>query len=257
MIANLSLAGKKGLIAGIANEHSIAYGCARICHQAGAELVLTYGHPKAEPHVRPLAPGLGDPELWLLDVRDDGQLQAVFDRIRDHWGRLDFLIHSIAFAPKDDLHGRLVDCSREGFAVAMDISCHSFIRMAKLAEPLMPDGGCLLTMSYYGAVKVVEHYNLMGPVKAALECAVRYMAAELGSKGIRVHAVSPGPLETRAASGIKHFDALLNEVATRAPVRDRVDIDDVGRIAACLVSDGARRMTGHTVFVDAGYHILG
>ena len=251
------LQGKKGLIAGIANENSIAYGCAKVFHQAGAELLLTYGYAKSEKFVRPLLPALGDPELMLCDVQDDAQLEAVFERVREKWGKLDFLVHSIAFAPRDDLHGRVTDCSREGFKTAMEISCWSFIRMAHLAEPLMREGGCLLTMSYYGAEKVVEHYNLMGPVKAALESAVRYLAVDLGPKGIRVHAVSPGPLKTRAASGIDRFEELLSRAVERAPARHAITTEDVGAVSAGLVSDAAAALTGHTVYVDAGYHILG
>lgn len=252
----MTLAGKKGLVTGIANQHSIAYGCAKAFHELGAELMLSYAPAKSEPYVQPLAESLGAAPLVLCDVQDDAQLAALFERIADEWGRLDFLVHSIAFAPQADLHGRVVDCSREGFLLAMDISCHSFMRMAKLAEPLMSDGGCLLTMSYYGAQKVVPNYNLMGPVKAALEASVRYMAAELGPKGIRVHAISPGPLQTRAASGIADFDQLLDEAAAQAPKHQLVSIDDVGAVAACLVSDAAAAMTGHTAYVDAGYHII-
>ena len=204
--ANLRrLEGKKGLVIGIANENSIAYGCARAFRSFGAELAITYLNEKAKPYVEPLASALEAPILMPLDVQVEGQLEAVFEEIERRWGRLDFALHSIAFAPKDDLHGRVVDCSREGFLLAMDVSCHSFIRMARLAEPLMKDGGALFTMSYFGAERVVENYNLMGPVKAALEASARYLAAELGPKGIRVHAISPGPLKTRAASGIAAF----------------------------------------------------
>jgi enoyl-[acyl-carrier protein] reductase I len=253
----LDLAGKKGLVVGIANANSIAYGCATAFHTAGAELAITYLNAKAEPYVRPLAEKLASPIIVPCDVREPGQLEAVFERVRQQWGRLDFLLHSIAYAPAEDLHARVVDCSRAGFLVAMDVSCHSFIRMAKLAEPLMKDGGCLLTVTFYGSERVVEHYNLMGPVKAALESAVRYMAAELGPKGIRVHAISAGPLKTRAASGIDRFDELLERVAARAPTHDLVTIDDVGAVAACLVTDAARAMTGNTAYVDGGYHIVG
>jgi enoyl-[acyl-carrier protein] reductase I len=252
----LDLAGKKGLVVGIANANSIAYGCAKAFHAAGAELAITYLNAKAEPYVRPLAEKLASPIIVPCDVREPGQLDAVFERVRQQWGRLDFLLHSIAYAPKEDLHARVVDCSQAGFLVAMDVSCHSFIRMAKLAEPLMKDGGCLLTVTFYGSERVVEHYNLMGPVKAALESAVRYMAAELGPKGIRVHAISPGPLKTRAASGIDAFDELLERAAKRAPTHDLVTIDDVGAVAACLASDAARAMTGNTAYVDGGYHIV-
>jgi enoyl-[acyl-carrier protein] reductase I len=251
------LAGKKGLVTGIANEHSIAYGCAKAFRICGADLAVTYLNEKAEPYVRPLAEELECPIVMPCDVQREGQLEAVFDRIARDWGRLDFLLHSIAFAPKADLHGRVVDCSAEGFAIAMNISCHSFIRMARLAEPLMTQGGCLLTVSYYGAEKVVEHYNIMGPVKAALEAAVRYMAVELGPKGIRVNAISPGPIRTRAASGIEHFDELIEKAAAEAPEHRLVTIDDVGAVAASLVSDQSEAVTGNTTYVDAGYHILG
>jgi enoyl-[acyl-carrier protein] reductase I len=253
----LFLHGKKGLIAGIANEHSIAYGCARAFHEAGAELAITYLNAKAEPFVRPLAEDLGSPIIVPCDVREPGQLEAVFAHIRDKWGSLDFLLHAIAYAPKEDLHSRVTDCSQEGFALAMDVSCHSFIRMARFAEPLMNQGGCLLTVTFYGSEKVVEDYNLMGPVKAALEASVRYMAAELGPKRIRVHAISPGPLKTRAASGIQHFDELLDRARTRTPEHRLVDIGDVGNLAAFLVSDGAAALTGNVEYVDAGYHIEG
>ena len=251
------LKSKKGLIVGIANRNSIAYGCAEVLHGAGAELAVTYLNAKAEPFVRPLAEGLGSPFVVPCDVREPGQLEGVFSRIQKEWGRLDFLLHSIAYAPKEDLHSRITDCSQAGFAMAMDVSCHSFIRMARLAEPLMTNGGCLLTVTFYGAEKVVEEYNLMGPVKAALESCVRYMAAELGPKRIRVHALSPGPLKTRAASGIERFDELLDLARARTPEHRLVGIEDVGNVAAFLVSDGAAALTGNIEYVDAGYHIVG
>lgn len=250
------LTGKKGLVVGIANEHSIAWGAARALHAAGAELAVTWLNDKARPWVEPLAKQLDAPVQMTLDVEQPGQLEAVFETLARQWGTLDFVLHSIAFAPKDDLHGRVTDSSREGFLRAMDISCHSFVRMARLAEPLMPDGGSLLTMSYLGADEVVDRYGLMGPVKAALESSVRYLAAELGPAGIRVNAISPGPLATRAASGIAHFDQLLAEAAQRAPLRRLVDIDDVGALCVFLAGDGAGAITGDTLYVDAGYHIL-
>lgn len=252
-----SLQGKKGLVVGIANQHSIAWGCARAFHAAGAELAVTWLNDKAQPYVAPLAQQLNATLAMPLDVEQDGQMQAVFAAIEQQWGQLDFILHSIAFAPADDLHGRVTDSSAAGFARAMDISCHSFMRMARLAEPLMPNGGCLLTMSYLGAEEVIANYGLMGPVKAALEASVRYMATELGPKGIRVSAVSPGPLATRAASGLTGFEQLLDDAARRAPLRRLVDIDDVGALCTFLVSDGARSITGDTLYVDAGYHILG
>jgi enoyl-[acyl-carrier protein] reductase I len=198
MSVTSDLTGKRGLVVGIANEHSIAAGCARAFVAAGATIAATYVNENALPHVRGVTDPLGVSLLMPCDVREAGQLDAVFARIEREWGSLDFILHAIAFAPRDDLHGRVVDCSAEGFAVAMDVSCHSFLRMARLAEPLMPQGGCLLTVTFYGSERVVAHYNMMGPVKAALESAVRYTAAELGPKGIRAHAISPGPIRTRA-----------------------------------------------------------
>ena len=252
-----ALQGKKGLVVGVANDKSIAWGCARALRDAGAELALTWFNDKARPHVEPLAQQLQAPITLALDVEQAGQMEAVFDAIAQRWGQLDFVLHSIAFAPKSDLHGRVVDSSREGFARAMDISCHSFARMAHLAEPLMPQGGSLMTMSYVGAEEVIPGYGLMGPVKAALEASTRYLAAELGPKGIRVNAISPGPLATRAASGIPDFDALLQEAVKRAPLRRLVDIDEVGALCTFLAGDGAKAITGSTLYVDAGYHILG
>ncbi len=250
------LQGKKGLIVGVANDQSIASGCAMVAKEQGARLALTYLSDKAKPHVDPVAEACEAELLMPLDVTDDSQMDAVFDRIKSEWGELDFLIHSIAFCPKQDLHGRVTDCSRDGFTQAMDISVHSFTRMARRAEPLMPNGGSLLTVSYYGAEKVVDHYNVMGPVKAALESVSRYMAAELGPKGIRVNAISPGPLMTRAASGIEKFDALVDEAQTRAPLRRLVTIQEVGQMAACLLSPQGSAITGNVSYVDGGYHIM-
>jgi enoyl-[acyl-carrier protein] reductase I len=250
------LAGKRGLVVGVANQASIAYGCAQAFRAAGAQLALTYLNDKAEPYVRPLAEDLETALVLRCDVRAPGELEAVFGAIRDAWGGLDFLLHAIAFAPKEDLHGRLTDSSAEGFALAMDVSCHSFVRMARMAEPLMPNGGCLLTTSYYGSERVVAHYGLMGPVKAALEGCVRYLAAELGPRLMRVNAISPGPIRTRAASGIDHFDELLAQAASQAPEHQLAGIDDVGALAAFLVSDGAARITGTIIPVDAGQHLM-
>lgn len=253
---NAGLRGKRGLVVGIANEHSIAWGCARALREAGAELAVTWLNDKARPHVEPLARQVQAAIQLPLDVSNEEQTQALFEAIGAQWGQLDFLVHSIAFAPTGDLHGRVVDSSPEGFAQAMDISCHSFLRMAKLSERLMKRGGSLITMSYLGADEVIANYGLMGPVKAALESSVRYLAAELGPADIRVNAISPGPMATRAASGIAHFDQLLDEAARRAPLRRLVDIDEVGTVCAFLASDAARAITGGTLYVDAGYHIL-
>jgi enoyl-[acyl-carrier protein] reductase I len=250
------LKGKRGLVVGVANGDSIAFGCAAKLRAFGAEIALTYLNDKAKPHVAPLAQQIDAALLLPLDVSQAGQMQAVFEEIRQTWGSIDFVIHSIAFAPRDDLHGRIVDCSQTGFLQAMQVSCHSFIEMAHHAEPLMNPGGALITMSYYGADKVVNNYNLMGPVKAALESSVRYLAKELGEKDIRVFAVSPGPLRTRAASGIAHFDELIDMAVTRAPGRRLVDIAEVGRAVAFLVGGGASGMTGDVVYVDPGLHIM-
>jgi enoyl-[acyl-carrier protein] reductase I len=250
------LEGKRGLIVGIANDQSIAWGCAKAFRALGAELAITYLNEKAKKYVEPLARELDARILMPVDVNTPGQLEALFERIEEQWGELDFLIHSIAFSPKDTLQGRVVDSPREGFLTTMDVSCWTFMRMAHLAEPLMKKGGTLFTMSYYGSQMVVKNYNIMGVAKAALECAVRYMAAELGPKGIRVHAISPGPLATRAASGIPEFDELLDKAKAQAPARSLVSIDDVGVATAFLAHDAARLITGETLYVDGGYHIM-
>lgn len=250
-----SLDGKIALVVGVANEHSIAAGCAQAFASAGAEIVLTYVNDKAKPYVQPVAEAVGASLLMPLDVEVEGQMEAVFAAIRDRWGRLDILVHSIAYCPADDLHGRVTDCSREGFARAMDISVHSLIRMARLAEPLMTQGGTILTMTYYGGEKVVDHYNIMGPVKAALEGTMRSLAVELGAKQIRVNAISPGPLLTRAGSGIAHFDELIDAARERAPEQSLVTIEDVGNMAFMLASDGAKRVSGETLHVDGGVHV--
>jgi enoyl-[acyl-carrier protein] reductase I len=250
------LEGKRGLIVGIANDQSIAWGCAKAFRAFGAELAVTYLNDKAKKFVEPLARELEAPIVMPLDVRTEGQMEAVFERIAKDWGKLDFVVHSIAFSPKEALQGRVVDVGRDGFLATMDVSCWTFIRMAHLAEPLMKKGGTLFTMTYYGSHMVVKNYNIMGVAKAALESAVRYIAAELGPKGIRVHAISPGPLATRAASGIPEFDALLDKARAKAPARSLVSIDDVGAATAFLAHDAARLITGETLYIDGGYHII-
>ena len=252
-----SLTGRTGLIVGVANQHSIAAGCAHAFHEAGARQALTYLNDKAKPHVAPVAEAVGAEALLPLDVTDEAQLDAVFADIAERFGKLDFLLHSVAFAPKADLQGGLLDSSAPGFAAAMDICCHSLIRLARRAVPLMTDGGSILTMSYYGSEKVVDNYNLMGPVKAALEASVRYLADELGDKRIRVNALSPGPIATRAASGLSHFDELMRAAAERAPAHRLVTIDEVGAFAAFLASDAARAVTGGVHYVDCGYNVMG
>lgn len=251
-----SLAGKRGLVVGIANEMSIAAGCAEAFRAAGAELAVTYLNEKAEPFVRPVTDRLGAAIVVPLDVRLPGQMEAVFERIEHEWGSLDFVLHSIAFAPREDLHTSVVNCSAEGFAMAMDVSCHSFIRMAKLAVPLMKDGGSLMTVSFYGADRVVENYNMMGPVKAALESSVRYLSADLAESRIRAYAISAGPVKTRAASGIDRFDALLDKVRERTPAHRLVGIDEIGQIAAFLASDAGAPMTGSVIYADGGFHTV-
>jgi len=250
------LKGAKALVIGIANESSIAYGCAKAFRELGAELAITYLNEKARRFVEPLARELEAPIFMPLDVAVSGELEAVFEEITKRWGGLDMLVHSIAFAPKEDLQGELLNCSAAGFSTAMDVSCHSFVRMARLAAPLMKDGGTMFAMSYHGANKVVPTYSVMGPVKAALEACCRYLAFELGDKGIRVHAISPGPLKTRAASGLKDFDLLLNEAAQRAPIGELVDVMDVGYTCAYLATPYARRLSGSTVYVDGGVNIM-
>lgn len=251
------LTGHKALVVGVANDQSIAYGCAKAFRAQGADLAITYASDKAEAFVRPLAEELEAEIIAPLNVRDEGELDDLFSVIAERWGRLDTLLHSVAFSNKEDLHGRVVDCSAEGFALAMDVSVHSFLRLIRRAEPLMPEGGTCMTVSFMGAQRVVDRYGLMGPVKAALESATRYAAAELGPKGISVHALSPGPLMTRAASGIAEFDALLNDAAERAPTHQLATIDDVGAYAAFLASREAFNVTGSIHPIDGGYSILG
>ncbi|UUX50682.1 enoyl-ACP reductase FabI [Nisaea acidiphila] len=251
-----SLEGTTALIIGIANDQSIAWGCAKALKDRGAKLAVTYLNEKAEPHVRPLAERLEADIVLPLDVRDENQMDRVFAEIENRWGRLDTLLHSIAFCPKEDLHGRVIDCSAHGFSTAMDISVHSFLRLIRRSEPLMQNGGTCMTVSFYGAERVVDHYNIMGPVKAALESATRYVAAELGPKGISVHALSPGPLKTRAASGIDYFDELMNQAAERAPTHRLATIDDVGAFATFLASREAANVTGGIHYIDGGYSVV-
>ena len=250
------LNGSKAVVIGVANNQSIAWGCARALHAQGADVALTYLNEKAKPYVSKLADEI-DAEIFMpLDVRDSEQTKALFDESRTKWGKIDTLVHSVAFAPRDDLHGRVVDTSAEGFGLAMDVSVHSFLRMIQMAEPLMERGGTCMTVSFLGATRVVENYNIMGPVKAALEASVRYAAAELGPKGISVHALSPGPLKTRAASGLADFDALLNAAAERSPTHQLATIEDVGAYAAFLASREAFNVTGGIHPIDGGYSIV-
>lgn len=247
----------RGLIVGMANDQSLAWGCAEALRAAGADLAITYQNDKARRFVEPLAQELEAPIFLPLDVADPAQEEALFAEIAQRWGGLDFLLHSIAFAPKDDLQGRVVDSSVEGFCKAMDISCHSLIRLARRAEPLMKEGGSILTMSFYGSEKVVPGYGLMGPVKAALESSVRYLAQELGAQGIRVNALSTGPVRTRAASGLSHLDELIRLASDKAPLHQLVTIEQIGHMAAFLLGPKARFVTGQTIYVDSGYNAVG
>ena len=250
-----SLQGKRGLIIGLANEHSIAYGCAQVLSQQGASMVLSCVNEKAQQYVAPLATALGAP-LISCNVEDPTAIAALVAQAAEHLGQLDFVIHSIAWAPMTDLHGRVTDSSSEGFLRAMNISCHSFAQLAHLCEPHLSPQASLLTMSYLGADAAVPHYGLMGPVKAALESMVKYLATELGVRGTRVHAISPGPVPTRAASGLEEFDVLMQKAQQRSPLHRLVTLEEIGNLAAFLISDASSGMTGQTLYVDAGYHIV-
>ncbi len=252
----VDLKDKKGLIIGIANDKSIAYGCANKCREAGADLAITYLNAKSESYVRPLAEKLGSKIIVPLDVQNEEQLKEVFSTISKKWGKLDFLLHAIAFAPREDLHNKLIDCSKEGFLQSLDISCYSFINLAKLAAPLISKGGSIMTVTYHGSTKVVPNYDLMGVAKAALEAAVRYLAYNLGEFDIRVNAISPGPIMTRAASGISNFDILLNQAQQKSPLRRSVDLNCVGNTAAFLFSQAAKDITGTIQYIDTGSSIM-
>lgn len=249
------LQGRKGLILGLADEHSIAWGCAREARHQGAELVLSCLNAKAHAHVAPLAQALESP-LHTCNVEQPHELEQLVEQAVGRLGTLDFVVHSIAWAPLQDLHSPVVDTSREGFARAMEISCHSFARLAHLCVPHMPRGGSFVTMSYLGAQEAVPHYGLMGPVKAALESLVRYMALELGPRGIRVHAVSPGPVPTRAASGLPAFDELMAQARDKAPLRRLVTLEEIAQLSTFLCSSASSGMTGQTLYVDAGRHAV-
>lgn len=252
----LSLQGKKGLIVGVANDKSIAYGCAKAFKLCGADLAITYLNEKAKKFVEPIAEELNAPIFLPCDVQNEEQIDHLFEKIKEEWGGFDFFLHSIAFAPLEDLHGRVIDSSKEGFLHAMDISCHSFIRMAQKAEPLMKQGGTLLTLSFYGAQKVVPNYSVMGPIKATLESVVQYMAYEFGQKAIRVHAISPGLVRTRAATGIKNIESMFHDWGEKTPGLRFANKDDIGKLATFLVSDWSEAMTGNVIPMDAGYHIM-
>jgi enoyl-[acyl-carrier protein] reductase I len=251
------LAGKTALIFGVANDHSIAWGIAKAFHAEGAKVAFSYGVPTLEKRVRPLAESIGADFIELCDVTDDAQIEAVFEQAKERLGMIDILVHAIAYANREDLAGRFVDTSRAGFALAHDISVYSLVALARAARPLMPNGGSILTLTYYGAEKVVPKYNIMGVAKAALEATMRYLASDLGPEGIRVNAISAGPIRTLAASGISGFRDYQRSFAGQAPLRRNVTIDDVGGTAAFLSSDAAAGITGEVLYVDSGYNIMG
>lgn len=251
------LAGKKALIFGLANKRSIAWGIAQAFHEQGAELGFSYAIPQLERRVRPLAEQVGVDFVERCDVTKDEEIDALFQKAADHFGAIDILIHAVAFANREDLEGRFYDTSREGFATALDVSAYSLVALTRAAMPLMPDGGSILCLTYYGAEKVIPHYNVMGVAKAALEASTRYLAAELGSHDIRVNAISAGPIKTLSAAGIAGFRKMLGYVEERAPLRRNVDQSEVGQAALWLCSDWASGVTGEIVHVDAGYHVLG
>lgn len=249
------LAGRRGLVVGVANKRSLAWGIARRAHREGAELAFTFQGDALERRVRPLAASIGSTFVEPLDVTDDGRIDAVFAGLKERWGRLDFLVHSVAFANREDLLGRTVDTSRAGFATALDISCYSLIALARAAEPLMTEGGSIVAMTYYGASKATPNYNVMGIAKAALEASIRYLAVDLGPKNIRVHGISAGPVRTLAASGVSGMRSMLKVMPERAPLQRNITVDDVGATAAYLLSDLSAGTTGGIHFVDAGFNI--
>ena len=255
--ANGILAGKRGLVMGVANKMSIAWGIARAAHAAGAELAFTFQGEALEKRVRPLAAELGAHVVGHCDVTDAATIDAVFAEVEELWGKIDFLVHCIAFSDKDELTGRYIETSPDNFNKSLFISCYSFTAVAQRAEKLMTDGGSMLTLTYYGAEKWMPHYNVMGVAKAALEASVRYLAADLGEKNIRVNAISAGPIKTLAASGIGDFRYILKWNEYNAPLRRTVTIEEVGETSAFMLSDMSRGITGEILHVDAGYHVVG
>ncbi len=251
------LDGKKALVFGVANDHSLAWGIARALHAEGAEVGFSSVEALLERRVRPLAESLGARFVEPCDVQDDAQIARVFEAWREREGQLDVLVHALAFARREELDGRFIDTSREGFAVALDVSAYSLVGLCRAAEPMMSDGGSVITLTYYGAEKVVPNYNVMGVAKAALEASVRYLAADLGPAGIRVNAISAGPVRTLAASGIAGFRSLYGRFKEFAPLRRNITIDDVGATAVYLASDLSRAVTGEVLYVDGGFNVLG
>ncbi len=256
-MSNQLMAGKRGLIMGLANDKSIAWGIAKACADAGAELAFSYQGDALKKRVDPLAAQLGSDIVLPCDVSDEGSIDALFAALEEKWGKLDFVVHAIGFSDKNELRGRYVDTSRSNFTMTMDISVYSFTAVAARAEKMMPEGGSLLTLTYYGAEQVMPHYNVMGVAKAALEASVKYLAEDLGKDGIRVNAISAGPIKTLAASGIGDFRYIMKWNEYNSPLRRNVTIDDVGKSALYLLSDLASGVTGENLHVDAGYHVVG
>jgi enoyl-[acyl-carrier protein] reductase I len=253
----LPLAGKKALIVGVANERSLAWAIAKDLKAAGAQLGFTYVNEAIERRVRPLAETMQSDLVEHCDVAQDADMDRLFDKVRQKWDGLDILIHSVAFANRSDLEGRFVDTSRDGFWLALNISAYSLVGLAKRAEPLMRDGGSIVTLSYYGAEKVVPNYNVMGVAKAALEASVRYLAYDLGPKKIRVNAISAGAVKTLAAAGIRDFRTMLAKAEEKSPLRENISAEDVGALGGFLCGPGGRHITGATMYVDSGAHIMG
>ena len=255
-ISNL-MQGKRGLIMGVANDRSLAWGIARVCHQHGAELAFSYQGDALLKRVTPLAHSLGSRLVLPCDVTDASSMDELFETLRREWGSLDFVVHAIAYSAKEELKGRYVDTTPDNFAMSMNISCYSFTAVTQRAEKMMPNGGSLLTLTYYGAEKVMPHYNVMGVAKAALEASVRYLAADLGARNIRVNAISAGPVKTLAASAIGDFRYILKWNELNSPLKRNVTIEDVGKAAMFLLSDLGSGVTGEMSHVDCGYHIIG
>ena len=251
------MAGKKGLVMGVANERSIAWGIAKACHDQGAKLAFTFQGDALEKRVRPLANSIGSEIIMPCDVTNAASIDATFAEIEKRWGELDFLVHAIAFSNKDELRGRYIDTTADNFALTMNVSCYSFTAVAQRAVPLMKNGGSLLTLTYYGAERVIPHYNVMGVAKAALEASVRYLAVDLGGRNIRVNAISAGPIKTLAASGIGDFRYILKWNEYNSPLKRNVTIEDVGKSGLFLLSDLGSGVTGEVLHVDCGYHVVG
>ena len=254
---SFNLEGRNAVVFGVANKRSIAWSIAQGLHAAGAKLAITYQNQRLEQEAKDLIPLLPGAEAFMCDVSNDGEIERLFTELKDRYGKLHVLVHSVAFAPADELKNEFLATSREGFRIAHDVSVYSLIAVARAAAPLMEDGGSIMTMTYYGAEKVVPHYNVMGVAKAALECTVRYLAYDLGKKKIRVNAISAGPIKTLAARGISGFGDMQKSHAERAPLQRNVDVNEVGATGVFLASDGSSGITGETIYVDCGYNIMG